>query len=111
MKYKPWVRVVETKMVPKTHVEGWILVPNEEKGEEPIGMRIVETPEDHERFELRDSSIGFVAYVPMGSIKKGEELATKGGSGKTLRCSICHGEGLKGLGDVPFLAGRRPWRS
>ena len=27
----------------------------------------------------------------------------KGGSGKTLRCSICHGEGLKGLGDVPFL--------
>jgi cytochrome c553 len=108
LKYKPWIRVVETKMVPKTHVEGWILVPNEGAGEEPIGMRIVETPEDHERFELRDSMSGFVAYVPVGSIKKGEDLVTKGGAGKTLRCSICHGEGLKGLGEVPFLAGRSP---
>jgi cytochrome c553 len=108
LKYKTWIRVVETKMVPKTHVEGWILVPEHNAGEEPIGMRIVETPEDHERFELRDSMSGFVAYVPVGSVKKGEELATKGGAGKTLRCSICHGEGLKGLGDVPFLAGRSP---
>jgi cytochrome c553 len=32
----------------------------------------------------------------------------KGGSGKTLRCAICHGEGLKGLGDVPRLAGIHP---
>ncbi|HEY2844563.1 MAG TPA: hypothetical protein VGJ09_12970, partial [Bryobacteraceae bacterium] len=108
LKYKTWVRVVEAKMVPKTHVEGWILVPNEGGGEEPIGMRIVETPEDHERFELRDPSMGFVAYVPVGSLKKGEELVTKGGAGKTVRCSICHGEGLKGLGEVPFLAGRSP---
>jgi cytochrome c553 len=108
LKYKPWIRVVETKMVPKTHVEGWILVPDEKGGEEPIGTRIVETPENHERFELRDSMSGFVAYVPVGSIKKGLELATKGGAGKTLRCSICHGDGLKGLGNVPFLAGRSP---
>jgi cytochrome c553 len=108
LKYKPWVRVVEAKMVPKTHVEGWIMVPDEHGGEEPIGMRIVETPESHERFELRDSMSGFVAYVPVGSLKKGEDLVTKGGSGKTLRCSICHGEGLKGLGQLPFLAGRSP---
>ena len=108
LKYKQWIRVVEAKMVPKTHVEGWILVPDEGGGQEPIGMRIVETPEDHERFELRDSSIGFVAYVPVGSVKKGEDLVTKGGAGKTLRCAICHGEGLKGLGEVPFLAGRSP---
>jgi len=108
LKYKTWIRVVETKMVPKTHVEGWILVPDEGGGEEPIGMRIVETPEDHERFELRDSRSGFVAYVPVGSLKKGADLVTMGGSGKTLRCSICHGEGLKGLGEVPFLAGRSP---
>jgi len=108
IKYKQWVRVVETKNAPKMHVEGWIMVPDEHAGEEPLGMRILETPEDHERFELRDSSKGFVAYVPVGSIKKGEELVSKGGSGKTLRCSICHGEGLKGLGQVPFLAGRSP---
>jgi len=102
------VRVVETKMVPKTRVEGWILVAEKDAGQEPIGMRIVETPEDHERFELRDSMSGFIAYVPLGSVKKGEALANTGGSGKTLRCSICHGQGLKGLGNVPFLAGRSP---
>jgi cytochrome c553 len=108
IQYKPWIRVVETKMAPKTHVDGWILVPNEDKGEEPIGNRIIETPEDHERFELRDSMSGFVAYVPVGSVKKGENLVTKGGAGKTVRCAICHGEGLKGLGVVPYLAGRSP---
>ena len=31
-----------------------------------------------------------------------------GGSGKTIACEICHGEGLKGLGDVPRLAGIHP---
>ncbi|MEQ1885709.1 MAG: cytochrome C-binding protein, partial [Bryobacteraceae bacterium] len=49
----------------------------------------------------------FIAYVPVGSIKKGEALVTKGGS-KTTACAICHGEGLKGLGPAPALAGRSP---
>jgi len=47
-------------------------------------------------------------YAPLGSIARGEALVTTGGSGKTLACAICHGEGLKGLGDVPRLAGISP---
>ena len=31
-----------------------------------------------------------------------------GGSGKTIVCSICHGDDLKGLGDVPRIAGLHP---
>jgi cytochrome c553 len=58
--------------------------------------------------EERDPHSGFIAYVPPGSIKKGEALATTGGSGKTIACAICHGEGLKGLGDVPRIAGVHP---
>jgi cytochrome c553 len=27
---------------------------------------------------------------------------------KTKQCALCHGEGLKGLGPVPPLAGRSP---
>jgi cytochrome c553 len=46
--------------------------------------------------------------VPVGSIKKGEALVTTGGRGKTTVCATCHGQGLKGLGDVPPLAGRSP---
>ena len=70
--------------------------------------RILETPVDGEATEvLRDPHGSFIAYVPVGSVKKGEALVTKGG-GKTTACAICHGEGLKGLGPAPALAGRSP---
>jgi cytochrome c553 len=107
LRYKPWIKVMETKMVPKTRVATGMLIAIEGTSE-PIGDRIVETPQNLEQTEVRDPASPFIAYVPAGSIKKGEELVTKGGAGKTLRCSICHGEDLKGLGNVPFLAGRSP---
>jgi cytochrome c553 len=56
---------------------------------------------------LRDARSGFFAYVPVGSIKKGEALVTTGG-GKTTACAICHGADLRGMGPVPGLAGRSP---
>jgi cytochrome c553 len=56
---------------------------------------------------LRDATPGFIAYVPKGSIKRGEMLAKTGDSGRTVPCATCHGEGLKGIGDIfPPLAGR-----
>jgi cytochrome c553 len=108
LKYKQWIRVVEAKMVPQTEVIlGSMLAPVEGGKKEPLGQRIIETAEDLERVEQRDSRVGFVAYVPPGSIKRGQQLATTG-AGKTIQCAICHGKDLKGLGDVPALAGRSP---
>ena len=107
LKPKPWIRVVETDVVPTTHVAGWMLVPSGGAAMEPIGVRIIETPENLERTELRDDHSGFIAYVPVGSIKKGEALAN-GTSSKTLRCATCHGPGLRGQGKIPALAGRSP---
>jgi cytochrome c553 len=107
LKPRPWIRVVETDTVPKTQVGGWMLVVSEGGETEPIGERIIETPENLERTELRDDHSGFVAYVPVGSIKKGEVLVT-GGSSKALRCATCHGTGLRGKDKVPPLAGRSP---
>jgi cytochrome c553 len=107
LKPKPWIRVVETDVVPTTHVAGWMLVPSGGAAMEPIGARIIETPENLERTELRDDHSGFIAYVPVGSIKKGEALAN-GTSSKTLRCATCHGPGLRGQGKIPALAGRSP---
>ena len=46
--------------------------------------------------------------MPTGSVKKGEELVLRGGAGKTVACAACHGEGLKGNGNFPPLAGRSP---
>jgi len=107
LKPKPWIRVVETDVVPTTHVAGWMLVRSGGAAMEPIGARIIETPENLERTELRDDRSGFIAYVPVGSIKKGEALAN-GTSSKTLRCATCHGPGLRGQGKIPALAGRSP---
>ena len=107
LKPRPWIRVVETEIVPETHVAGWMLVPIEGGQKEAIGNRIIETPENLERTELRDDHSGFVAYVPVGSIKKGAALAS-GASSKTLRCATCHGMGLRGRDNVPGLAGRSP---
>jgi cytochrome c553 len=107
LKPEPWIRVVETETVPKTKVGGWMLIADESGGMEPIGQRIIEMPEHLERTELRDSASGFIAYVPIGSIRKGEALITNG-AGRTTPCAICHGAGLKGLGPVPALAGRSP---
>jgi cytochrome c553 len=75
---------------------------------EPIGQRIIELAEDPARASLRDSRPGVIACVPVGSIKRGEALVTTGGTGKTVPCGACHGQDLKGVGDVPPLAGRSP---
>jgi cytochrome c553 len=108
LKSKPWIRVVEAKFVPKTHVAGWMLVVSTPHEMESIGDRIIETPENLERTELRDDSSGFIAYVPPGSIKRGRTVVTTGANGKTIICSTCHGSNLKGLKNVPSIAGRSP---
>ena len=107
LKPAQWIRVVETDLVPKTKVGGWMLIEDGSGEKEAIGQRIIEMPENLERTELRDSASGFIAYVPSGSIRKGQGLATNG-AGKTTPCAICHGADLKGLGPVPGLAGRSP---
>jgi cytochrome c553 len=99
--FKKWIRVVEAKDVPKTKIAGSMHVPTND-GNEPLGQRIIEVPEHLERTELRDAASGFVAYVPVGSIKKGESIV------KARACGTCHGPDLKGLGPVPPLAGRSP---
>jgi cytochrome c553 len=108
LKPRRWIRVLETKTVPKTRGSGWMLVPLSTGATELINHRIIETRENLERTELRDDTSGFIAYVPVGSIKKGEALVTSGGGGKTVQCTICHGPALKGLADVPPILGRSP---
>jgi cytochrome c553 len=108
LKRKPWIRVVETATVPKTHVAGWMLVASTPVGTEPIGERVIEMPENLERTELRDDTSGFVAYVPVGSLQRGKMLVTTGDGGKTTACAKCHGPGLRGAGNIPSIAGRSP---
>src|SRR4026207_279340 len=104
------IRIVETNTVPVTQPgpHGVQLV-DASGAKEPIGIRIIEVPEDVQRTLLRDATSGFIAYVPEGSIKRGELLAKTGDAGRTPPCATCHGEGLKGMGDLfPPLAGHSP---
>jgi cytochrome c553 len=108
MKWTPWIKVMETSSVPKTRLAGGMFLTLEGNEKEPLGQRIIETPVNAEGTEvLRDARSGFIAYVPVGSIKKGEALVTNG-AGRTTQCGLCHGADLKGLGPVPGIAGRSP---
>jgi hypothetical protein len=91
------IKVVETATVPKTRVARWFLAVLPGGETEPVAGRIIEVPEDLERFEMRDARSRFLAYVPPGSVEQGRQLATTGGNGKSAPCTICHGPELNGL--------------
>jgi cytochrome c553 len=118
MRWWPWIRVVETDLVPRTRLVNNLFLPVEEAKTEPIAGRIIEIPENEEQAEMyRNPRSGFIAYVPPGSIDMGKDLVTTGGSkvvgnefiqGKTTPCITCHGLDLMGVADVPPIAGRSP---
>jgi cytochrome c553 len=104
-----YYNVVEAQTVLKSYVNNTrmrLVLPS--GGSEPVGNRIMVLPQDQAKVELRDPHSGFNVYVPVGSLAKGKTLVETGGSGKTISCSICHGDSLKGLGEIPGLAGQNP---
>jgi len=104
-----WNKTIEAATVPKTYIgQGRMRFAHPDGGTEPIGNRIVTLPQDAARARNRDPRSGFIAYVPAGSIARGEALVKTGGSGKTIACAICHGDSFQGLADVPRLAGVHP---
>lgn len=91
------VRVVESAMVPAPATRAFLFMPTAGGVPEPIGNRIVETPVDFERFERRDPNVGFIAYVPPGSLVRGKAVMAH------IGCPACHGTAVRGWG-----AGRSP---
>jgi cytochrome c553 len=108
LKPKTNIKVVETDTVPVTQIARVFYMQVKDGGTEPIGQRIVETPVDAVQFEHRDTRSQFIAYVPVGSIAKGEALVKTGGAGVTVPCTICHGADLRGVASIPGIAGRSP---
>jgi cytochrome c553 len=102
-------RVIEADRISGSEAKSFLLRAVPGAGE-PLGERIVEGPKDFERFERRDPRLVYTAYVPRGAMKRGETLARAGGSGVTVACSTCHGDGLRGGTGAagPPLAGRSP---
>lgn len=99
------VRVSEAARVPRARPGSWPLVAA--RGTEPLGERLLEYVDDDERHRLRDPRVGYVAYVPRGSLARGALLALRG-EGTIAPCASCHGDRLQGVALIPPLAGRSP---
>jgi cytochrome c553 len=104
LKPRTFVKVIESADPPRTFIAtaGRHRQLHPDGGTEPIGHRILEIPSEPLGTEIRDPHAGFIAYVPPGSIAKGEALV------KGAECILCHGDKLTGLGEVPRLAGLQP---
>ena len=100
------VRVVEAAMVPGFEVFGYELAAKKDGSMEPIGQRLLELPDNPMDTYLADWHATTTAYVPPGSLARGQELV-EGGDGRTA-CTTCHGPELQGAGNIPPLAGQRP---
>jgi cytochrome c553 len=102
-------RVVEAERIPRVRPGTGLYFLATEAGEEPLGERLIEVATDAERHELHDARVEYVAYVPLGSIARGQELAKRGVPGaKNSACTSCHGSKLRGAGPAPPIAGRAP---
>lgn len=100
------IKVIEAHSVPQTYERGWHLAKTDSGQTEPLGMRIIEVPESLNDFISRDSRARFIAYVPKGSILKGQKISQS--NNKLIACVQCHGKNLRGQDNVPSLAGRSP---
>ncbi|HKQ10864.1 MAG TPA: c-type cytochrome [Rhizomicrobium sp.] len=101
-----WIRVVETSRAPANHV-GAGGARFFDKGAEtvPVAPDMIYEIAESEEVELRNDHVGFVDYVPVGSLAKGRIVAM-GNRGQMRSCGSCHGEDYRGYGDAPRLAGR-----
>jgi cytochrome c553 len=103
-------RVVEAERIPRVRPGTGLYFLAAEGGDEPLGERLIEIATDAERHELHDAHVEYVAYVPPGSIARGQELAKRGipGARSPTACTSCHGSKLRGAGPAPPIAGRSP---
>lgn len=107
LRFNSHFHVEETDTAPKVHVgEVSLYVKSPGAGTEPLGERIVEVPDDARQWLLGNAHTDFTAYVPKGSIARGEKLVASGDG--AAPCRSCHGPDLTGVGSIPPLAGRSP---
>jgi cytochrome c553 len=101
-------KVVEADSVPKTMPLNGLstLLPGTER--EALNGRLIELPLELRRHELHDPMAEYVAYVPRGSLARGRALAKGETTLGVKGCESCHGPSLRGVGQVPPLAGRSP---
>lgn len=101
-----WIRVVETAQAPANHVgAGGARFLDKGTATVPVAPNMIYEVAENEEVELRNDHVGFVDYVPMGSLGKGRSVAM-GNRGQMRTCGSCHGDDYRGHEDAPRIAGR-----
>ena len=72
------IKVVETATVPKMRSQEGMWLPDDSGAREAIDNRVIETPADVRREQLRDPHAGFIAYAPRGAVAKGNGALAAG---------------------------------
>jgi cytochrome c553 len=111
----PRVRIIESDRAPPLRLHGNLFVATSSERTEPLAFRIAEVL-DGEPEQFNDNPhVGYMAYVPLGSIERGRALVTASpavaqaaASPAAQSCTACHGIDLHGVGPAPPLAGRSP---
>ncbi|MBS0379917.1 MAG: c-type cytochrome [Proteobacteria bacterium] len=102
----PRIRIIESDRAPPIQLHGNLFVATSNERTELLTDRIAELLDgDHEQFN-DNPHVGYMAYVPRGSIERGRVLAAAGSPAQS--CTACHGADLRGLALGPPLAGRSP---
>lgn len=101
-------KVVETALIPAPAADSmaWRRDPSGRMVD--LALRLFEMPDDFARFKVRDPRLTYTAYVPHGSLRRGEALAEGTIPGGPPACAACHGAAYQGTAIAPPLAGRSP---
>ena len=97
--------------VPRARVVGLVYAAIDGGGDEALGDRLLEFSPDPAGHEKRDEAMRYRAYVPVGALRRGRELAIGSAAlarNPDMHCLACHGPDLRGVGLIPALAGRSP---
>ncbi len=108
LKPRQRTRIIEASLIPHVKPATGLYTISTGSGTEMLGNRLIEAPMDVERHERRDPYVGYVAYVPLGSIARGKALTMKPMNDAKQACGSCHGPALRGMGVIPPLAGSAP---
>jgi cytochrome c553 len=101
-------KVVETALIPSPVGDAMVWRPDPSGKRARLGLRLIEMPDDFGRFKARDPHLDYTAYVPLGSIARGAQLARGLVPQGPPACAACHGADYDGTAIAPPLAGRSP---